>query len=232
MAAATNLLVNPGFEEGTYSDAPPWGVGGWRGTLRATTAESHSGRRSLMLEGGGDEGGINSAVQIVPIDPTGATKYLLSAWIKVPSGSGRGRVRWYFSDGSNGGQTTDITSADWTYIDQGTDADGNPNEIKPSPGATHIIFRIYSYGGQPASFLDDCEMVPVPSGTPTYPGVTGAVKDQNGKPLAGAIVFLKSGQKARNSPARPQSRIREATLPSAPPMTAPTPSWRGSKATG
>src|SRR5437899_7409816 len=93
-AGPMNLLVNPGFEEGTHNDAPPWAVGGWRGSVRATTDEAHSGRRSLMLEGGGDEGGINSAVQVLPIDPTGATKYKLSAWIKVPSATGRARVRW------------------------------------------------------------------------------------------------------------------------------------------
>src|SRR5215510_12294740 len=108
-AATDNLLVNPGFEEGTYNNAPPWGVGGWRGSIRATKAEHHSGQRSLMLEGGGDEGGINSATQIVPIDPTGQTKYKMSAWIKAPSGTGRARTRWYFDDGTNAGQYTDIS---------------------------------------------------------------------------------------------------------------------------
>ena len=43
-----NLVVNPGFEEGPHNDAPPWGVGGWRGTLRATTTEKHSGHRSPL----------------------------------------------------------------------------------------------------------------------------------------------------------------------------------------
>src|SRR6266487_5171859 len=50
--SAQNLLVNPGFEEGTQNDAPPWAVGGWRGSVRAVTTEKHSGRRSIMIEGG------------------------------------------------------------------------------------------------------------------------------------------------------------------------------------
>src|SRR5258707_14574066 len=96
--ATDNLLVNPGFEEGSYDKAPPWGVGGWRGPIRASTAEHHSGKRSLMLEGGGDEGGINSATQIVPIDPTGRTAYRMRAWIKTPAipSDPRARARWYF----------------------------------------------------------------------------------------------------------------------------------------
>src|SRR2546423_11682410 len=117
--AAENILINPGFEEGSHDDAPPWGVGGWRGSLRATTQEAHSGRRSLLQEGGGDEGGINSNLQVVPIDPTGMTKYTLRAWVKIPSGSGQGRMRWVFNDGSGTGFITDIASSDWTQIRPG-----------------------------------------------------------------------------------------------------------------
>ncbi len=191
-AATPNLLSNPGFEEGTTREAPPWGVGGWRGSVRATTAAAHSGSRSLLLEGGGDEGGINSAVQIVPIDPTGRTKYTLSAWIKVPSGTGRGRVRWLFDDGNGGGQYTDISgNTDWIYLEQGA------NDIIPPAGATRIIFRIYFVGGQAAAYLDDCEMVAEPSGQPNYPGVTGTILDQAGKAVAGALVFLKTGSSAQ-----------------------------------
>src|SRR6266496_5937277 len=102
--AAQNLLVNPGFEEGTQNDAPPWAVGGWRGSVRAVTTEKHSGRRSIMIEGGGDEVGINSVMQMVPIDPTGATMYTLRAWVKLTApvsaaSPGRTRVRWYFDTG-------------------------------------------------------------------------------------------------------------------------------------
>lgn len=191
-AASGNLLINPGFEEGTHNDAPPWGVGGWRGSIRTVTTEAHGGKRSLMLEGGGDEGGINSAVQVLPIDPTGATKYKLSAWIKSPSGTGAGRVRWLFDDGSGAGQVTDVGgNTDWMPIDQGE------NEIIPPAGTTRIIFRIYFLGGQKAVYLDDCEMVGEPSGQTTYPGITGTVRDQDGKPVAGAVVFLKNGVNAQ-----------------------------------
>lgn len=191
-AASGNILTNPGFEDGTHNDAPPWGVGGWRGSIRRVTSEAHSGKSSLMLEGGGDEGGINSAVQIVPIDPTGATKYKMSAWIKVPSGTGRARVRWLFDDGSGAGQYTDISgNTDWLQFDQAE------NDIIPPAGTQRIIFRIYFVGGQVAAYLDDCELIPEPSGQATYPGITGTVRDQDGKPVAGAVVFLKNGPKAQ-----------------------------------
>ncbi|MSU31643.1 MAG: hypothetical protein EXS25_03070 [Pedosphaera sp.] len=105
--AEQNLLVNSGFEGGPHDDAPPWGVGGWRGSVRATTEEIHSGRRSLRLQGGGDEGGINSVVQVVPIDPTGRTKYHYNIWVKIPTATAatpkNARSRWMFSDGAGGG---------------------------------------------------------------------------------------------------------------------------------
>src|SRR5438552_9067476 len=189
--AAENILINPGFEEGTHDDAPPWGVGGWRGSLRATTKEAHSGRRSLLQEGGGDEGGINSNLQVVPIDPTGMTKYTLRAWVKFPSGTGRGRVRWVFNDGSGAGFITDVASSDWTQIDDGG------MDVIPPPGTTHMAFRIYTLGGHDAAYIDDCEMIPGPSGQLSYPGVKGTVKDSNGNPVAGAVVFLKTSPKAQ-----------------------------------
>ncbi len=189
--AAENILINPGFEEGTLDDAPPWGVGGWRGSLRATTKEAHSGRRSLLQEGGGDEGGINSNLQVVPIDPTGMTKYTLRAWVKIPSGAGRGRMRWVFNDGSGAGFITDIASSDWIQIDQGA------NDVIPPAGTTHMAFRIYTLGGHDAAYIDDCEMIPEPSGQASYPGVKGTVRDNNGNPVFGAVVFLKTSPRAQ-----------------------------------
>jgi len=41
------------------------------------------------------------------------------------------------------------------------------------------------------------EILPSPSGLPTYPGVRGTVKDNNGNPVAGALVFLKSAPRAQ-----------------------------------
>jgi len=192
--ATENILINPGFEEGTYDDAPPWGVGGWRGSIKATTKEAHSGRRSLLQAGGGDEGGINSNLQVVPIDPTGMTKYRLRAWVKFPSGTGRARVAWLLSNGKDGGFTTDVASSDWTQIDQGE------NEIIPPAGATHMAFRIYTLGGHDAAYIDDCEMIPESSGEASYPGIKGTVKDSSLNPVAGAVVFSSQVLKLRNSP--------------------------------
>lgn len=193
--AQPNLVVNPGFEDGLHNDAPPWGVGGWRGSNRATTTQAHSGRRSLLLEGGGDEGGINSTVQIIPIDPTGQTKYHFRIWIKIPSATGEapknGRTRWMFSEGTGAGQVTPVSNDEWTQIDEGA------NELIPPAGAQHIIYRIYGLTGRDAVYLDDAELVGEPTGNPSYPGITGVVKDGDGKPVAGAVVFLKSGPKAQ-----------------------------------
>lgn len=199
--AAQNLLVNPGFEQGTQNDAPPWAVGGWRGSVRAVTTEVHSGRRSIMLEGGGDEGGINSVMQVIPIDPTGATKYKLSAWVKLTAPvsvekPGRTRVRWYFNTGANGGENwPEVTTTDWVHVDS------REAEIIPPAGATLLAFRMYVYSlgthpGSPAAYIDDMEAVPSPTGT-TYPGVKGTVKDKDGKPIAGAHVFLKNAPNAQ-----------------------------------
>ncbi len=200
-AAPQNILVNPGFEEGTHNDAPPWAVGGWRGTVRAVTTEAHTGRRSIMLQGGGDEGGINSVMQVVPIDPTGATKYKLSAWVKLTApvsaeAPGRTRVRWYFNTGANGGENwPEVTTQDWINVDS------REAEIIPPAGATLLAFRMYVYTlgthpGSPASYIDDMVAEPIPTGT-TYPGVKGTVKDKDGKPVAGAQVFLSASPKAQ-----------------------------------
>lgn len=190
-----NLVINPGFEDGPYSDAPPWGVGGWRGTVRATATDAHSGRRSLLMEGGGDEGGINSAVQIIPVDPTGTTTYHFRTWVKIPSATSEGpknaRTRWMFSEGTGGGQVTPIDSDQWTQID-----DGGQN-LTPPAGAQHIVYRMYGLTGRYAMYLDDCELVGEPNGNPSYPGITGVVKDADGKPVAGALVFLNSRQRAQ-----------------------------------
>jgi hypothetical protein len=193
--AQSNLVLNPGFEDGLQSDAPPWGVGGWRGSIRATTDDKHSGRRSLRLEGGGDEGGINSAVQIIPIDPTGKTKYHFRAWMSIPAATAEaprnGRTRWMFSEGTGGGQVTPLNDSQWTQIDEGT------NELKPPAGAQHIIFRVYGLTGRDAVYIDDCELVGEATGEPSYPGISGTVKDAAGKPVAGAVVFLNSNAKAQ-----------------------------------
>src|SRR6185436_8551484 len=203
--SAQNLLVNPGFEEGTHNDAPPWAVGGWRGSVRAVTTEKHSGRQSIMIEGGGDEGGINSVMQIVPIDPTGATKYTLSAWVKLTApvsaaSPGRTRVRWYFDQGANGAANYPaIETTDWIQYDSaggGGPADG----IIPPAGATLLAYRQYVYATHPgaeAAYIDDMEVVPSPSGGTTYPGVKGTVKDNAGIPVAGAVVFLKNAPTAQ-----------------------------------
>ncbi len=195
LSAQQNLLVNPGFEDGLQSDAPPWGVGGWRGSIRATTDDKHSGRRSLRMEGGGDEGGINSAVQIVPVDPTGQTKYHFRIWMRIPSSTAEapknGRTRWMFSEGTGGGLVTPLADDQWAQLDEGT------NELIPPAGAQHIIFRVYGLTGRDAVYLDDCELVGEPTGNPSYPGITGVVKDANGNPVAGAVVFLKDSAKAQ-----------------------------------
>src|ERR1041384_4705975 len=203
--SAQNLLVNPGFEEGTHNDAPPWAVGGWRGSVRAVTTEKHSGRRSIMLEGGGDEGGINSVMQIVPIDPTGATQYTLSAWVKLTApvsaaSPGRTRVRWYFDQGANGAANyPEIQTTDWIQYDSGA-AGGGPGAIIPPAGATLLAYRQYVYAthpGEDAAFIDDMEVVASPSGGPTYPGVRGTVNDKDGLPVARAVVFLKNAPTAQ-----------------------------------
>ncbi len=133
--SAQNLLVNPGFEGGPQDDAPPWGVGGWRGSVRATSEEQRTGRRSLRLQGGGDEGGINSAVQVIPIDPTGKTKYKYSLWVKIPSASAAtpktARSRWMFSDGAGAGYVQPINNNGWNEITEDRRPESTQELIPP-----------------------------------------------------------------------------------------------------
>lgn len=196
--AAQNLLVNPGFEGGPHDDAPPWGVGGWRGSVRATTEEKHSGRRSLRLQGGGDEGGINSAVQVIPIDPTGRTKYHYSLWVKIPSATAaapkNARSRWMFSDGAGAGFVQPVDSDQWKEI---TEDRSVPQELIPPAGTQHFIFRCYALTGRDSMYIDDASLTGEPTGNPSYPGATGTVKDANGNPVAGAVVFIKDSAKAQ-----------------------------------
>jgi len=153
-----------------------------------------------MIEGGGDEGGINSVMQIVPIDPTGATQYALKAWVKLTApvsaaSPGRTRVRWYFDQGANGAANhPNIETTDWIQYDSGPDA------IIPPAGATMLAYRQYVYAthsGAEAAFIDDMEVVASPSGGITYPGVRGIVKDNAGIPVACAVVFLKNAPTAQ-----------------------------------
>src|SRR5262249_136197 len=113
---------------------------------------------------------------------------------------GRTRVRWYFDTGDNGaGNYPDIATTDWVQYDSaggGGPADG----IIPPPGATLLAYRQYVYTTHPgaaAAFIDDREIVASGSGLATYPGVSGTVKDKDGHPVAGAVVFLNSAPKAQ-----------------------------------
>jgi len=147
------------------------------------------------MEGGGDEGGINSAVQIIPIDPTGQTKYHFRIWVKIPSASAgepkNARTRWMFSEGTGAGFITAVNSSDWVQVDEGD------QELVPPAGAQHIIYRMYGLTGRHAMYIDDAELVGEPTGNPSYPGITGTVKDSSGNPVAGAFVFLNGNPKAQ-----------------------------------
>ncbi len=198
LTAQQNLLVNPGFESGPQNDAPPWGVGGWRGSLRATTEEQHSGRRALRLQGGGDEGGINSAVQVIPIDPTGRTKYHYRLWVKIPSATAAtpktARSRWMFSDGTGAGFVQTIENNDWNEITEDLSV---PQELIPPAGTQSFIFRVYGLNGRESMYIDDASLTGEPTGAPSYPGATGTIRDASGNPVAGAVVFIKDSAKAQ-----------------------------------
>ena len=124
-----NLLPNGGVEEGPHNDAPPWGVGGWRGSLRAVSTGAGSGQRALMIEGGSAAEAPNSSFQIVNVDPTGLTQYRLNAWVRFPHEYELGPsdwgapymawVRWVFPDGSGARTIIFPSSTEWTEIAPG-----------------------------------------------------------------------------------------------------------------
>src|SRR5438046_6629693 len=81
--------------------------------------------------------------------------------------------------------------------------DSGADGIIPPAGATLLAYRQYVYTTHPgaaAAFIDDMEIVPSTSGGTAYPGVKGTVKDNNGNPVAGALVFLKRAPKAQMHP--------------------------------
>ena len=192
-----NLLPNGGFEEGPHNDAPPWGVGGWRGSLRAVSTGARSGQRALMIEGGSAAEAPNSSFQIVNVDPTGLTQYRLNAWVRFPHEYELGPsdwgapymawVRWVFPDGSGARTIIFPSSTEWTEI-----APGGGAVVVPPPGVSQMGFRIFAFTFNGAAFIDDCEVIAEPSGKESYPGVKGTVKDSAGNPVQGAVVFLKS----------------------------------------
>ncbi len=50
-------------------------------------------------------------------------------------------------------------------------------------------------------YIDDGSLTGEPTGNPSYPGATGVVKDANGNPVAGAVVFIKDSANAQESAA-------------------------------
>lgn len=79
-AGAQNLVLNPGFESGTTS----WGA--WGGTtLTASTAQAHSGTRSMLVQNRtATWNGVYQSMLGV-IQP--GTNYSISAWVRTASGN-------------------------------------------------------------------------------------------------------------------------------------------------
>ena len=168
--APSNLIVNGGFETGTFN---PWSTGGGT-TPVLTTAQAHSGSYSVLLGSttGAEPYGDSAVMQTVSI-PASAT----SAWVSF----------WYWP------ATTDMIYYDWQEL-QVRDLNGNvlaqalrvcantqtwtqgDFDLSRFTGKTvQLWFNVHQdgYGDLTAMYLDDVVlMVNAPTPTPTVPGPT------------------------------------------------------------
>jgi hypothetical protein len=189
VSAETNLLRNPGFEEGTGTYAPPWVDGFWGGTGQATTEEARTGDRSWKMVGAGSPNALRQ-VNVALVEQYPA-KYELKGWVKIPSASPenpvQATVRWLFTNGPGGRYDYQITTSDWVQI---TDGQGG---LEVPYGVVELEYRIFVWNADVA-YVDDCEVIPVRLGD-NYPSVAGTVV-YDGIPVPGALVGIKPSASA------------------------------------
>ena len=92
--AGTNVLVNPGFEEGREGIPAGWSPYGGGRVEQVAGGKPHGGRNCVRLEGGGE-------FQMLYQWTDGAVPgglYAASVWVKAGEGSGAGAVKIEFMD--------------------------------------------------------------------------------------------------------------------------------------
>ena len=186
-AASTNLLTNPGFEDGQT---------GWSGAVRVSTATvitnaaiAHSGNNYISNYNAGDwssasqgdsRGGWGTGVTIPVSDQR---FYRLSAYVKVPGAATTPAditLRYRFEPSGNRvdvGQQS-IGTENWTLLQSGW--------IAPAAGDTYVSYwEVHSVANAVVFYADDCVLEESDGCT-----ISGVVKDDSGNPVEGAQVQL------------------------------------------
>ena len=163
LQAATNteILVNPGFENGTT----PWIGAYWGGSsdnVNGTiTDPTHSGNWMRYLHGLAGprtvvEEGIGAGNGTLPI-PQGATVHT-SVWVRCPDATvenpcqARLRLRVNGSGAGLGPVALNLTTSDWTLLDDGTAGAGWTYPV----GSDWLAWRVYGPDGVDRNlYLDD-----------------------------------------------------------------------------
>ncbi len=186
-AASTNLLTNPGFEEGQT---------GWSGAVRVSTATvitnaaiAYNGNNYISnynaggwssASQGDSRGGWGTGVTIPVSDQR---FYRLSAYVKVPGAATTPAditLRYRFEPSGNRvdvGQQS-IGTENWTLLQSGW--------IAPAAGDTYVSYwEVHSVANAVVFYADDCALEESDGCT-----ISGVVKDDSGNPVEGAQVQL------------------------------------------
>lgn len=201
-AVCANILLNPGFEEGTGIPPPPWITfgGGIDAAFAVETdpSKAHSGSRCFSVSNppGNVMGGTNGLKQWdVPIDTTGKTKYRFKAWIQKTQRL-QCAVRWQALDKygvvvgleSNYGSWDRNAPSGWVEISNGADAILFSAKIKSVSLSVYV--QPYSPTNTGTVYIDDCGIYSEPSMT-EFSSIKGRIT-YDGVPIPGAVVGVKA----------------------------------------
>lgn len=199
-AFGQNILVNPGFEDGTGTPPPPWftyGGGAPTGNNAIFAMETaadrvHSGTKSFSVTGNAFTPilGSNGPRQgLIPIDPSGKTKYQLRAWIKKTTNL-KVRLRWHQINNLG-----NIIVAGYSIEDLGSTGvwrEISTDVIQLTAGCKYLLYTVYvepnGSTNKGSVYIDDCGLYPS-SGGAEFGTVSGTVQ-YGTTPIPGAMVGI------------------------------------------
>ncbi len=162
-ALASNLLTNPGFEDGSTYWSPSVLRGG-TGSVVTDAGGAHSGSNYYSATGpasgwasvaqGDTRGGYSTGVTTMTVNP--ANYYKLSAWVKVPGASVTPQpvtLRYRFEPSTNRTDvgTKTINTEDWTYLETPLIQSGATDTFMS-------YYEVHSLNNGITMYVDDCTL--------------------------------------------------------------------------